>query len=75
MPSLTHSDAASDRARSASARRDIVGTILIDSQMIDLLRVKSGELQIVTKTRLTPAGRRGLAILTMPVAEAVTHSI
>jgi len=43
--------------------------------MIDLLRVKSGELQIVKKTRLAPAGRRGLAILTMPVAEAVTHSI
>ena len=49
--------------------------VTIDIRMIDLLRVSRGEFRIVTKTRLAPAGRRGLAILTMPVTEAVTQPI
>ena len=50
------------RARAGGA----AGTLLIDSWMIDLLRVKSGELEIVAKTRLTPGRRLSLAILAMP---------
>lgn len=42
---------------------DAAGTLLIDSSMIDLLRVKSGELQIFTKTRLAPGRRLSLAHL------------
>ena len=61
MSSLTsHSDAGGDRLV-LQAR-----ALLIDSQMIDLIRSKSGEFQIVTKIRLSPGRCRSLTILTMP---------
>lgn len=68
MSSLTsHSDAGGDRARPASKRQCRGAcTLLIDSQMIDLIRSKSGEFQIVAKIGLAPGRRRNLAILTTP---------
>lgn len=55
-----------DRLVPQARAGDVAGTLLIDSWMITLLRVKSGGLEAVTKTRLAPGRRLSLAILAMP---------
>jgi hypothetical protein len=45
---------------------DVSSTLLIDGQVVDLPRVKSGDSRVLTKFRLPPGRRRSLAIATMP---------